>query len=189
MSVANLTACLPSCLPTVNQLLTVVPQLQRDLETKEVLLNEVNQLISDSVDYSGTFEVSHSTVKKFKYYLYIWTFRPHLDEDAVKCLTKTLSAFFSDYDNSQQWFTTFTSFIQSSRGGGGGEDFYSILRGNTGGWRQDRLWSFHQRVLPWRESLSWARVCLSYSGSSSLKTAKEGWNLCGGGGRRGKWME
>ncbi|EAR83554.2 hypothetical protein TTHERM_00895670 (macronuclear) [Tetrahymena thermophila SB210] len=82
----------------LNLLLVLVPQLREDIQTKQQLLEEINEFLQDNTTDQGLLQIDHESIKTFKYYIYIWTFRPSVDETNEKALNKALTAYYQDFE-------------------------------------------------------------------------------------------
>ncbi|KAL4505352.1 hypothetical protein ABPG72_002414 [Tetrahymena utriculariae] len=82
----------------LNLLLVLVPQLREDIKTKQQLLDEINEFLQDNTTDQGLLQIDQESIKIFKYYIYIWTFRPSVDETNEKGLNKALTAYYKDFE-------------------------------------------------------------------------------------------
>ncbi|KAL4456488.1 hypothetical protein ABPG74_000595 [Tetrahymena malaccensis] len=82
----------------LNLLLVLIPQLRDDISTKQQLLDEINEFLQDNTTDQGLLQIDHDSIKTFKYYIYIWTFRPSVDETNEKGLNKALTAYYQDFE-------------------------------------------------------------------------------------------
>jgi len=86
----------------VNGLVRGLPELKKDMATKKRVIEEVQRILRVELEKTNQNSIAltaeESTVKQVKYCLYVWGFRPEVDESNLKGLNRALTAFFSDYE-------------------------------------------------------------------------------------------